>query len=67
MSRLLGKKARRDKIYQDHGPEAEGRIAQGSNIPITANPYGYAATNDKGKAHAWSRGWQRAAASKRKG
>ena len=66
MSRLLGNKTRRDKLYPDRGPEGEGKQAFAAGLPITANRYGFETSNDKGKSHAWARGWRRAAAAARK-
>lgn len=65
MSRLLGNKARHKKIHADSSPEAEGRKAFAAGIPITENKYGFESSNDKGKSHAWARGWRRAAAENR--
>lgn len=65
MSRLLGRKARKLKMY-GHGPEDDGRAAFAAGKPIAANPYGAASAADKGPGHAWARGWKRAETASRK-
>ena len=60
MSRSLGKHSTRVKARgNDQSPESLGRAAFSRGEPQTANPW-LGGLGDKGKGHAWNRGWTRA-------